>query len=146
MAEKAIIKSTETGAKCTAMFNPSELQYDKTVSWSAKSGHSENPKQEFKEPQSAELSCTLYFDSFEQGTDVNGKGPADLKKMATMDPGLGRPPVCVFSWASFVFKGVVESVSIKYTMFSDKGVPVRCEVALKMKEAEGAEVAVKKDA
>jgi hypothetical protein len=122
----------------TAQFNPKELQVDKTVSWTAKNSHKEDPIQEFKEPQSASLAVTLYFDGFETGTDVSGQVKS-IEKTAKMT-GSGHPPMVRFVWGSFVFEGVTESVSMKYTMFLPSGAPCRAEVGFKMKSAVGAEV------
>lgn len=132
--------------KCTvggisAQFNPKELQIDKTVSWTAKNSHKEDPVQEFKEPQAASLSCTLYFDGFEQGQSIHDKVKA-LHKLARMGAG-GHPPLIMFSWASVQFQGVIESLSMKYTMFLPGGAPCRAEVGLKMKSADDATVSAK---
>jgi hypothetical protein len=51
--------------------------------------------------------------------------PQDKKKVA--------PPVIVFVWGRFTFKGVIDSLSQKYTMFLSDGTPVRAEVALKIR-------------
>jgi hypothetical protein len=140
---KATIKGTE-GAKPSleVQFNPKELQVDKTVSWTPAGGHEENPTQEFKEPQSSTLNVTLYFDTYETKKDV-----ADVLKpleaMATIDPKLGRPPLVLFAWGRFVFQGVVESLSQKFTMFLEDGTRCRCEVGLKMKSARGAKSSAK---
>ena len=134
-----------SGKTCTAMFNPKELQVDKTVSWSAKSGHTENPVQEFKEPQSSNLQVTLYFDGYEKKKSVYDGGIDSLEAFATIDQALGRPPLCLFLWGKFRFQGVVSSLSQKYTMFLEDGTPVRAEVGLQMISAQGAEVAAKKD-
>jgi len=147
MLAKATIKGLE-GSKpeVKVQFNPKELQVDKSVSWTAKSGHEENPHQEFKEPQSSSLSVTLYFDTYETKSDVYDGGVKALEDMVTMDSALGRPPLCLFLWGKFRFQGVVESVSQKYTMFLEDGTRVRCEVGFKMKSAQGAEVSTKKPA
>src|SRR4051794_2711418 len=114
---KVLIKALEGAkAEATAMFNPKELQIDKTVSWTPAGGHEENPKQEFKEPQSSNLSCTLYFDTYEKKTDVYSL-IKPIEQMVTIDDSLGRPPLVVFVWGKFQFQGVVESLSQKYTMF-----------------------------
>lgn len=142
---KCLFKALEGGAgSCTAMFNPKELQIDKSVSWSPAGAHDENPTQEFKEPQSSTLAVTLYFDTYETKADVSGL-VKPLELMATMDKGLGRPPLCLFTWGTGIkFQGVFESVSQKYTMFLSNGKPVRAEVSVKMKSANKAEVATKK--
>lgn len=132
------------GPVCDAYFNPKELQIDKQVSWTPSGAHDENPEQEFKEPQSATLSCTLFFDGYEKKQDVYDTWVSQLEQMVTMGPA-GRPPVCLFQWGSkFRFQGVMESLSQKYTMFLEDGTRVRAEVAIKMKSAKGAKVATKK--
>lgn len=141
---KAQIIAAEAGVNLTVLFNPKELQVDKSVSWTAKNSHSEDPKQEFKEPQSSSLSLTLYFDTYEQKTDVYKTYVQQIENTAKMVGGLGRPPMVIFQWGKFNFTGVVESVSQKYTMFLEDGTQVRCEVAFKMKSASAAEVSAKK--
>jgi hypothetical protein len=41
--------------------------------------------------------------------------------------------VILFVWGRFAFKGVIESLSQKYTMFLSDGTPVRAECALKIR-------------
>lgn len=142
---KVLIRCAEApGVEVTAQFNPKELQVDKQVSWTNSQGPAtENPEQEFKEPQSSSLSCTLYFDTFETKADVHGQYVSKLEKMVTIEPSLGRPPLVTFTWGSFTFQGVVESLSQKYTMFLPNGTRCRCEVGFKMKSARGAKVGTK---
>lgn len=138
--EKARIIALEGGAgMCEAQFNPKELSVEKTVSWTPKDAHQEDPTMEYKEPQSSKLSVTLYFDTYEQGSDCYGKIAA-LEMMAKMDPGLKHPPLCMFQWGTFQFQGVVSSVSQKYTMFTSTGMRVRAEVGLQMQSASKAVV------
>lgn len=47
-----------------------------------------------------------------------------------------RVPRVMFTWGTLqVFEGVVESLSIKYTLFSPDGTPARATVHLRLKEA-----------
>lgn len=47
-----------------------------------------------------------------------------------------RPHICLVAWAGKrAFRGVIESMSVKYTMFTREGRPVRAVCQLKMKEA-----------
>ena len=55
----------------------------------------------------------------------NAKSKSDKQKF--------RPPTILFVWGRFTFKGVVESLSQKYTMFLSDGTPVRAECALKIR-------------
>jgi hypothetical protein len=48
-----------------------------------------------------------------------------------------RPAQVMIQWGTLPeFEGVLESVSVKYTMFSDKGFPVRATSSVKFKEAD----------
>lgn len=141
---KVLIVGSEAGVNLTAQFNPKELSVDKSVSWTNAQGPAkEDPAQEFKEPQSRNLSCTLYFDTYETKADVYGKYVSKLEKLVTIVEGLGRPPLVTFTWGSFTFQGVVESLTQKYTMFLANGTRCRCEVGFKMKSASEAKVATK---
>jgi len=134
-----IIAIQSPGVMCLAQFNPKELSVEKTVSWTPKDAHQEDPTMEYKEPQSSKLSVTLYFDTYEQGYDCY-LHVMPLELMAKMDSGTKHPPLCMFQWGAFVFKGVVSSVSQKYTMFLPSGIRVRCEVGLQMQSASDAVV------
>ena len=142
---KVLIKCTEAPrTELTAQFNPKELQVDKTVGWTNAQGAStENPPQEFKDPQSSSLSVTLYFDTYESKKDVHKTFVAKLEHMVTIEPSLGRPPLVIFQWNKFSFKGVVESLTQKYTMFLSDGTRCRCEVGFKMKSASEARSATR---
>ena len=132
----------DTGLTVSAQYNPKELQVDKTVSWTNAQGPaSEDPEQEFKEPQSRSLNTTLYFDTYETKGDVYATYVSKLEKLVTIVRGIGRPPLVTFTWGSFTFQGVVESLTQKYTMFLSDGTRCRCEVGFKMKSASAAKVA-----
>ncbi|MCP5099186.1 MAG: LysM peptidoglycan-binding domain-containing protein [Chloroflexi bacterium] len=44
------------------------------------------------------------------------------------------PPKVAFQWGTFRFLGVIESIKIKFTLFSPQGIPTRAKVTLKLKE------------
>jgi len=94
------------------------------------------------------LSVTLQFDTYEERTNVRDKWVRQIEKLTLMTGDLPkdgtqaksksdkqkfRPPTILFIWGRFVFKGVVESLSQKYTMFLSDGTPVRAECALKIR-------------
>ena len=93
------------------------------------------------------LSVTLQFDTYEERTNVRDKWvrkiekltmmtgdlPKDGNKASKTDKQKFRPPTILFIWGRFIFKGVVESLSQKYTMFLSDGTPVRAECALKIR-------------
>ena len=143
-SEKVVITPLEgqhAKVRYKAQFNPKELQIDKTVSWTPANAHQEDPNMEYKEPQSSQLQCTLYYDTFEEGTDCYLM-IKPLEELAQIDETISHPPLCMFSWGTFNFTGVVSSLSQKYTMFSSTGARLRCEVALTMQSASKAMVSV----
>lgn len=139
LAKVLITSKQGPSVSLTAQFNPKELEISKTVSWTnAQGASSEDPTQEFKEPQSSTLSATLYFDTYETKENVYTKYISKLEKLVTIEPSLGHPPLTLFTWGSLTFQGVVESLGQKYTMFLEDGTRCRCEVAFKMRSASGA--------
>ena len=53
------------------------------------------------------------------------------------NPQLRRPHMCLVAWGAGrrAFRCVIESLAVKYTMFSRDGIPVRATCTLKLKEA-----------
>jgi len=133
------VEGKYSGNQYKAQFNPKELQVDKTVSWTPKDAVTDDPTMEFKEPQSRQLTCTLYFDSFEQG-GTTYDDVAKFENLAKLDDTIKHPPLCIFTWGTFNFKGVISALSSKHTMFSSEGKSLRCEVALTMQSASKATV------
>ena len=97
-------------------------------------------------PSPMTLSVTLQFDTYEERVSVRDKyvkSPREAGDDAQRSAKDGKsqrptrrsasPPVILFVWGRFTFKGVVESLSQKYTMFLADGTPVRAECALKMR-------------
>ena len=61
-----------------------------------------------------------------------------------IDPSLKRPPMVSVTFeppnGGLAFRGVVSSVSTKYTMFLPDGTPVRATASVKLKQASSASV------
>lgn len=132
---KAQLIAEEAGVNLNVYFNPKELVVEKQVQWTQKEGAvSDEPPEEFTKPTPATLSVTLHFDTYEKKSDVS-QYTSQVEKMALIVESLKRPPLCRFVWGNFVFKGVVDSLSQKFTMFLPNGTPVRAECTLKMKKA-----------
>jgi hypothetical protein len=119
-------------------FNPTELTIDKPVPWQKHPGGVGNtPTLEFLGPEPRTLACELLFDLLEAGGDVYAAYISKLETLTLVDGNLKRPPLCSFTWGSMlpVFKGVVEQLTTKYTMFLPDGTPVRATVSLRMRQA-----------
>ena len=126
---------------------PKEYSLEKSVEWDAEKAFADAPQPEFKAPKPMSLSVTLQFDTYEERTNVRDKWvrkiekltmmtgdlPKDGSKASKSDKQKFRPPTILFIWGRFIFKGVVESLSQKYTMFLSDGTPVRAECALKIR-------------
>jgi hypothetical protein len=140
--------STAVESWIEVCFNPKEYSLEKSVEWDAEKAFADAPTPEFKAPKPMTLSVTLQFDTYEDRTNVRDRWVRQIEKLTLMTGDLPkdgkdaksksdkqkfRPPTILFIWGRFVFKGVVESLSQKYTMFLSDGTPVRAECALKIR-------------
>lgn len=132
---KAKLEPLEGGhaSAVDALFNPKEYTVSKSVSWNQHKGAAtDHPMMQFTTGQPAKLKVDLFFDGYEKKTSIRPQCE-NLIAMAEMDPGLHRPPECKFSWGkSGEFKGVIDNVSVKYTMFLSDGTPVRATASISM--------------
>ena len=131
------------GSPVEAHFNPKEIQVDKTVPWQKhKDSKADEPYLEFTGAEGRTLSMELLFDSYEDG-GATVDGPLEaLTTMAKMKQQDGpeeerRPPLLAVRNGPFSgdFKCVMESLSIKITMFNKSNQPVRATANVKLKEA-----------
>jgi hypothetical protein len=141
------IASCDANIHVDAQFNPSNLQVDLTVPWQKKSQANKSNETgiqlEFTGAEGRSLTLELLFDGFETGTSVADKiqtlnTMASVMNPSDADETKRRPHLCVVTWGTTIpkFKCVIESLSTKYTMFSDKGVPLRATCTVKLKEAD----------
>jgi len=141
------IASLDTHIQVDAQYNPKELQVDKTVPWQKKSQANKTQETgiqlEFTGAEGRSLTLELLFDGYETKTSVAGKVETLNTMASVLEPGSAdetkrRPHLCVVTWGSTVptFKCVIESLSVKYTMFSDQGAPLRATCTVKLKEAD----------
>jgi hypothetical protein len=122
-------------------FNPKEYSLEKSVTWESEKAHSDAPMPEFKKPTPMTMSVTLQFDTYEERVSVRDKYMRRIESLAMMradpknekDPKKHSPPVILFVWGNLKFKGVVETLSQRYTMFLSDGTPVRSECTLKIR-------------
>ncbi len=140
---KMHIIGLENGVDVTAQYNPKEVGLDKSVPWQkGKNSKANTPDLEFTSADGRSLSVELFFDTYEEQGDVHAKYVAKLLKLAEVMDENGseekkRPTRVKVKWGTAMppFEGVLESVSIKYTMFLPNGTPVRATCSCKFKEA-----------
>ena len=132
------IQSLEgSGMPINAQFNPTELSIDKQVPWQKKKKSSgDEPTLEFTASEPKTLEVELVFDLFETGGNVHDV-VAPLEQLTEIDPSLKRPPLVLFTWGALPpFAGVIENLSVRYTLFLPDGTPVRAVCRLRLKHAE----------
>ncbi len=137
---KAQIAATEGSYKdpIEVYFNPKELTLDKPVKWSPHKGSKDDsPTLEFTQGEAMTMTVELLFDMFEVKGDVYAEYVSKLEKLVFIDSALKRPPLCTFTWGSKmpVFRGVIEDMNVKYTLFLPDGTPTRCTATLKWKQS-----------
>lgn len=115
------------------LFNPNEyaLESSNQYSWQKIPGLSQ-PIAQFISGEATTLSMDLFFDTYESGTDVR-KHTMQIVGLLDVDKDLHAPPPCKFVWGTLQFKGIVEKVTQKYTMFQDSGLPVRATLNVTFK-------------
>jgi hypothetical protein len=112
------------------------LNIEKVVSWVPHAALGlDVPELDFMSGQGAKLSVQLIFDTLEAKEDVYEKHIRALENLAKVDQDRHRPPIVLVTWGGNKnFKGVVESLNVKYTMFLSDGRPARAEVVLSVRE------------
>src|SRR5882762_1496867 len=145
--EKVIIGSLDDeGIGVEAQYNPKELSIDISVPWTAhKVINAHKPDLEFVGGEMRTISLELLFDGYETGQSVQQSVGllgtlATVRAIDSTDPKMRRPHFVAVVWGDRpdtipVFRGVIESISTKYTMFLRDGRPVRATCAVKIKEA-----------
>lgn len=134
MLEKAKIKVEGKSQAISVMFNPKEYFISHTASLETEpKTNTSNPS--FNGLTLDDFEVELIFDTYEKKTDVR-KLTGEIEKLAmpTIE-GTERkkPPVCLFVWGSFTYKGIIYKVKQKFTLFLSDGTPVRAELTVTFK-------------
>jgi hypothetical protein len=124
------------------MFNPNNYTMKRTNSWvSDKTKTSNSPKLSFSSGGATTLDMELFFDTYEEGTDVRlhteplwlfMRIDEDNKPSGSTK---GQPPTVVFAWGLiWFFEAVITSLTEKFTLFLPSGIPVRSTVTVTFKQ------------
>ncbi|WP_028611982.1 CIS tube protein [Paenibacillus harenae] len=126
-----IFRSNET-EKIDVLFNPTEYEMESGNQYSEKEVPGlQTPLSQYTGGDRTKLSLNLFFDTYEAGIDVRTH-TSKIVGILDVDSDLHTPPTCKFIWGSLDFKGVITSISQKYTMFLESGVPVRASLTVSM--------------
>ncbi len=129
------------GATTDFSFNPKEITIDKKNAWDGKTGApSDQLELRFAGSESATLTFDHEFDRSSEKGNVYLLDVLPLERLITADDKLKRPPMVLFLWGARLpaFKGVIESIGARYTMFSPDGTPTRATVNVRLRESPGA--------
>lgn len=149
MFQKAIIK-VEGGNDIKVMFNPSEYSLDSSVNYSSINVPGlDGPVMQYISGSEDTLTIQLMFNTYippkynpsagkvepvpDNKTEDVTKYTSKIYALTKIKGALHRPPVCTFKWGSLSFKGIVNDVKQKFTMFLDSGKPVRAVVDVTFK-------------
>ncbi len=132
------------GACVECQFNPTELTIRRSAKWEGNPVPERDfPRSEFKGGNAATYNLNLFFDAYATDDYKSVKPPRrDIRKdinnlvamslrtygysLATAYPYLGEPPSIIFVWGGLkLFRAVMVSIDVKYTMFDKDGVPTR---------------------
>lgn len=148
---KISIASVDTGLEVKAQYNPKELQVDKSVPWQKNPQANKSPEKgiqlEFTGAEGRSMSVEMLFDGYEENKSVAShieklNKLASPLKAGSSNENERRPHLCVVAWGSLPsFRCVIESLSVKYTMFSEGGIPLRATCTVKLKEADVVQMA-----
>ncbi len=134
-------------ASLEAQYNPKEIGVDKKVPWQkAPTSTGDQPEMQFTSAEGRTMSFEMFFDTYEEGSNVHTKYVGPLIALAmVMEPGgkeeKKRPPRVRILWGNGAlpqFDGVIASVGTKYTMFKADGTPVRATCNVQITEASSA--------
>ena len=121
-----------------AMFNPKDYTVSKSVPWNPHpEAGGDAPELQFTTGQGRTLALELFFDTYEAGGSVRAFTKA-LDTFSLIDVELHRPPQVLVTWGSIAFRGVIESLNHRFTMFREDGTPVRATSTLSIREADSA--------
>ena len=128
--------------KYEVQFNPASYSISKSADWSEnKSDHTlDSPLLEWKGGKSLKMDLDLHFDTYESGDDVRDL-TMPIEELSMVNDETHGPPLMKFHWGGYIkVRGSSEvtwlmtSFSTSYTMFSEKGIPVRAEMKVSLTE------------
>lgn len=129
------------GERVEFAFNPKEFSIKRTNKLKPEPQKGMDvPKIEFESGSGRQMRFELFFDGYEGKQNVR-KAVEKLERLAMVDPSTeamgstARPPYVRFGWGrEKLFKSIVKSIDVKYTMFLEDGMPVRATAKVQLVE------------
>jgi nucleoid-associated protein YgaU len=142
-AKITILDGPHARDEIEVMFNPSEY----SVASIAQLDEKNKKDITFKSVNIEDFTVKLIFDTYEKhkdnesGKDVRKVTENITRIMMPFKEGKKgkRPPVCLFSWGKFAYKGIISKIDQKFILFLPDGTPVREELTVIFKSVMTAE-------
>jgi nucleoid-associated protein YgaU len=116
-------------------FNPSEYKITKENTFAEiPIPGLESPPLQWVRGGARVLTTDLLVDTSGELENVRTKYVNALERALKRDEKLHAPPIVDFIWAEQIFRGVLVSLDITYTLFHIDGKPLRAKLAVKLKE------------
>ena len=140
---RAKIKNEATGEEFDVMFNPEEYSLNKDNNFASQAIPGlTSPLLQFVHGNLRTLDMELFFDTFEQQTDVRDQ-TQKVTKLLQINSDLHAPPVVQVVWGSLFFRGVLAKAAQKFIKFLPDGRPARARLNVTFQEYLDAETQTK---
>jgi nucleoid-associated protein YgaU len=135
-AKIVVLKPTDyPGSPFQLCFNPTEIQLAKKNTFpEIPIPGLDAPPIQFVRGASEQLTFDAIFDTSDEMTSVRDKYVDPIRGLLAINGDLHAPPIVQFLWENFRFTGVIESLNVTFTLFSEKGTPVRAKLNFSIKE------------
>jgi nucleoid-associated protein YgaU len=126
-------------------FNPKDLTLSKSAKWGrdAQKGGKKSAVPQYGGPEPSKLTLEMFFDASDTQDDqvvrvVEQLFACCVPTDETHQAKIGSPPWVVFHWGTITsFTAYVKSVSVKYTLFTAGGLPIRGTATVNLEEIAG---------
>jgi nucleoid-associated protein YgaU len=134
-ARLEIVEPAEDKATIPLHFNPSEYKLSKENTFAEiPIPGLESPPLQYVRGGAQLLTMDLLVDTSDELENVREKYVNKIQKAVLKNEKLHAPPIVDFVWAEQVFRGVMQSLEITYTLFHTDGTPLRAKLGVKLKE------------
>lgn len=147
-AQKLLDANVEVGGQSIpCIFNPTEFTIQRSVNYAQhKIPGLERPALQYVSGEAEVMTFSLLFDTYSAGDNSNDikvalsaaapdAAKADVRnytdpimKLTTINPDVHAPDLVQFVWGKMIYRGYINSLSQKFTLFTYFGKPVRAVV------------------
>jgi nucleoid-associated protein YgaU len=138
-----VLDGARAGHVIEVLFNPTEYSFDRSNAYKSTAVPGlGSPLIQFINGEADQLSMELFLDDYtdpaQRQTGAVRQSVeeriADLGNLLDIDRDLHAPPTVRFGWGPLEFKGVIEKLGRKISLFQPDGTPARARVSISFKE------------